>query len=368
MKLKSFWVIPLIMLIGASCTKIETGKKNPGIGTFEVCIDYGCATPKKTVKCEDVGAFIQSDPTTGTILNIQGVFPDNTAVQLILSWDGNMANNTFNLAESNVNNSNWGIGTFYPVFGQPKVYNTAYEGSTGTVSITSLDRDNNRISGSYHFKGKYFNGSDYEEDYKDVVGTFTNIPIYDPSTGAGPCSGSGAGTGTGTGTGTAKVTYHNTTFTDVAVNFNGQQTIITPGMSATFSGTAKTTFSASASTSGKNSSGGQVGLLMQWDLNGTFPASGTQTIDLNVSGSYFFVKLVNNSGKIISKFYSNYGLQAQTTENLNIPADGLTYSLGYYQAFSNSNIRAESGATYWQWTAFGFAGTVNQVVTLTANP
>jgi hypothetical protein len=79
------------------------------------------------------------------------------------------------------------------------------------------------------------------------------------------------------------------------------------------------------------------------------------------------LKVINTSTKPILKLYVNYGLVAQTLDNITIPNDGLTYTLGYYQAYSNSNVRAENGTTFWNWNPLNLPFTNNQVKILTAN-
>ena len=83
--------------------------------------------------------------------------------------------------------------------------------------------------------------------------------------------------------------------------------------------------------------------------------------------NYFYLKLVNSSAAPITKLYVNYGLQAQTLDNITIPNDGKTYSIGYYSAYSNSNARAENATSYWYWASLSLANTQNQSITLTAN-
>ena len=122
-----------------------------------------------------------------------------------------------------------------------------------------------------------------------------------------------------------------------------------------------------ATTSGKTSSGTTVGSTMSWTLNNTFPTSGNLNSNLNVGGDYFFLKVKNASPKSINKVYVNYGLVNQTLDNVVIANDSQTYNLGYYKAFSNSNVRGENGTYAWSWNTLSLPFTQNQSFTVVAN-
>ena len=357
----------------ASCTKNSGSKKNVK-GVYEVCIDYGCADPKKTANCEDAIGFIQYNAGVGSQqIHVQGHFPDNSVLSLDLLWNGNPTQNIFTLDEDKVGTGNWGYGFYGIKLGETPGYYTS-DGGTGTATITEYDDVNQRVSGNFSFRAKYFNGTDFQNSFKNFSGTFVNIPIIDPANPSLACDPSSGGTGTGGGSGTGggvtttSVSFKNAGFTDISITVAGQQKIITPGATVSFSGNANASFAGSASTSGKTSSGTQVGSLLQWKLDGSFPATGTKNTDLNIGADYFFLRVINKSGKTFDKVYTNYGLVAQTTESLSIPSDAKTYGLGYYKAYSNSNVRAGSGTYYWQWNTLSLPFTQNQSTTLTANP
>ena len=68
--------------------------------------------------------------------------------------------------------------------------------------------------------------------------------------------------------------------------------------------------------------------------------------------------------------YVNYGLNSQTYDNIIIYKGTGKSSLGYFRAFSNSNVRIYSTdmSRVWNWyagTHFSFPWTVNQSVSLT---
>ena len=163
------------------------------------------------------------------------------------------------------------------------------------------------------------------------------------------------------------LTVVNPTFTTMDISVNGEIKTIAAGGSAVFSGTPGVDAIGSASTSGKTTTGAQVGSLMTWNILEEFPASGDNlNLTLNVGADYFFLKLINQSLVSIQKVYVNYGLVSQTVDNISIPNTGGTYNLGYYRAYSNSNVRAESGSSYWYWNPLGLPYTNNQSKTLTA--
>ncbi|HTI10611.1 MAG TPA: hypothetical protein VL832_18710, partial [Puia sp.] len=186
-------------------------------------------------------------------------------------------------------------------------------------------------------------------------------------TGNGNGNGSGNGNGNGNGGSGTTLTYINDTYTTISMVANNQTQTIAPGASLVFTGTAGSSFSASASTSGKTSSGTQVGLLLSWTLSNTFPGSGNFSTKLDAGSNYFFLKIINRSSLAMTKLYVNYGLQPQTLDNITIPNDGLTYNIGYYSAYTNSNARAENGNTYWYWSTLNLPGTLNQATILTGN-
>jgi hypothetical protein len=140
------------------------------------------------------------------------------------------------------------------------------------------------------------------------------------------------------------------------------------GGSAVFTGTAGAAASGTASTSGVTSSNTQVGLKISWTYNLTFPAASTNlNYKLDVGSNYFFLKIRNSSAYQLLKVYVNYGLVAQTLDIITIPNDGQTYNIGYYSAYTNSNVRAENGTTYWSWPTLGLPFTVDQSQTVVAN-
>lgn len=192
----------------------------------------------------------------------------------------------------------------------------------------------------------------------------TNTSGSSGSSGSGSTSGGGS---TGGGTSTSTITYVNASFTAINITVNGAAKTIAAGSNVVYTGTPNAAATGIASTSGKTTSGTIVGNTISWALSNVFPASGNSTSTLNVGGDSFFLKVKNTSSKPITKLYVNYGLTNQTLDNVTIANDSQAYGLGYYKAYSNSNVRAENATTYWSWNSFGLTAAQNQSVTVTAN-
>jgi hypothetical protein len=173
------------------------------------------------------------------------------------------------------------------------------------------------------------------------------------------CGGSGSG---------VNVTFNNKVFTDITITLNGVTKTISPQGSVTYYGITGSSASYTASTSGKTSTGTQIGLLITWNNSITLSGSNVSR-DLIISNDKFFLYMKNNGTKNLNKIYVNYGLNSQTLDNVVIPNDNVKYRLGYYYAWTNSNVRAykEGTSTYLQWnqgTHFNFPWTNNQSVEL----
>jgi hypothetical protein len=177
MRKNSRCTISLVLLafMFFSCTKSDVKKNEKGV--CQVCIDYGCANPKKTANCEDAFAIASTDPSVGNLLTLIGRFPDGSAIQFLLSWDG--ASSTFKFDDLSSGN----VASYFPQFGQVQQYATISLNAdvNGTLTVTEFDQANNRLTGTFNFKGKYFDGAAYQNQFLNVSGSFTNIPIIDPN-------------------------------------------------------------------------------------------------------------------------------------------------------------------------------------------
>ncbi len=137
------------------------------------------------------------------------------------------------------------------------------------------------------------------------------------------------------------LSFKNWTYTDIALTVQNQTTrTVSPGTVLTYNYVSKpSSVGFLGSTSGRTTQGGQVGLLMGWNDTYISGSVRNDTVDLIIAGTYFFIKL-QNCGSIINGLYVNYGLVNQTYDNISIAGDCVTRSIGYYRAFTNSEVLA----------------------------
>jgi hypothetical protein len=165
------------------------------------------------------------------------------------------------------------------------------------------------------------------------------------------------------------ITFSNPTYTPIIITFNNQTLTIPSGSSVTYSSSAGTIGTGTASTSGVTNSGTQVGELLTWNLDYPFPApQANSTVALNEGSTYFFLKIINNASVPMTGIYVNYGYNNQTFDNVTVPNNGIVTSVGYYYAFTNSNVRATSAiGTYWYWPNLNLPFLNNQLSIVTGN-
>ncbi|TMQ02641.1 MAG: hypothetical protein E6J91_50885 [Deltaproteobacteria bacterium] len=164
------------------------------------------------------------------------------------------------------------------------------------------------------------------------------------------------------------LSFRNSTYTDITLTAVNQGAVSVPvGSVLTYTYPSKPSSVAfSASTSGRTNQGAQVGLLMSWNDTYLSGSARADTVDLIVTATYFFVK-VQNCGSIINGFYVNYGLVSQTFDNISIPGDCVVRSIGYYRAFTNTEVRGYRSLAYTYWDQgvhFVLPWTNNQSATL----
>jgi hypothetical protein len=146
---------------------------------------------------------------------------------------------------------------------------------------------------------------------------------------------------------TTSLVYTNDAYTPVLITLNGVSSTIAPGASATFTGTPGSAVSGAAATSGLTATNNVVGAVINWTIADQFPSTGSTTKTLDVSPTFFFLKIDNTSIYGVTGVYVNFDLLAQSFDNINF-GNG-TFNIGYYPAYSNSNIRCIGpGNVYWQ--------------------
>lgn len=169
-----------------------------------------------------------------------------------------------------------------------------------------------------------------------------------------------------------EISFNNSVFTTITINVTGfNSRTITPGTTTTF------TFNNNpgqviytASTSGTNSQGGQVGLNMIWNETVNVSGKANETINLIFGPAYFFLYIKNSGLSRLTPLYVNWGTVEQTQDNILIPNDNVTYNIGYYKAFTNTEVRMymeQSPQSYVYWKngiSFTFPFTNNQTITL----
>lgn len=173
--------------------------------------------------------------------------------------------------------------------------------------------------------------------------------------------------------------FHNSLFTDIDVAVSSlsagysESAIIEPGNSYTFTGLEYgDRISYSAKTSGKTSTDIPIGLELSWiEIN--LVLNEVLDVDLSLGSDYFFLNMTNSGSGNLNNLYVNYGLSAQTNDNIILPNNGESYKVGYYKAFSNTNVRwyfesNPSSYVYWdQGVQFTLPWTQNQQANLGNN-
>lgn len=232
-----------------------------------------------------------------------------------------------------------------------------------TVNFTSTS-NGNITSYSWTFGDGGTSGSMNPSHTYNSDGTFTaRLTVTGPG---GSSSASKTITAEDPGT---DVKFYNPTYTDITVTLNSQTKEIPVGDYVEFSGVEGSSKYFSAYTYGKTTGGTQVGLKLEW--GGTLTLSGgTQTNTLDVSDDYFFLYVTNNSSYVLQTVYVNYGLNSQTVDNVVLNNTGTRYRIGYYKAWTNSNVRIylkDQPSSYYHWeygTHFTLPWTVNQSASL----
>ena len=388
-------ILALFFLTG--CVKDELAKKKNKGGFYECNIEGDVNVQFKAEgDCGKVSAKyfpLSPDYDNYRAIVIQG-FDGKQIVSIILYFKGGFPTNPVFDLDMDSYGGNFGIGQYIPdAYNATSSINYSTDDrKTGTCTITEYDQTNQTISGTFSFSAQgNNNGAMLAGVEVGLSGKFTNVPIVDltdPGNPKGPCydsdgallgeggnggnnggnsGGNNGGNNGGNGNANSTITFKNPVFTTIDITFNGQMKMIQAGGSAVFSGAPGLNSIGNATTSGKTSSGTQVGLSLSWQLDLSFPAANTN-LDymLNAGSDVFFLKIKNSASRSINKVYVNYGLQSQSTDNITLTNNGNTYFLGYYKAFSNSNVRGENGTYSWFWQNLSLPFAQNQSITVEA--
>jgi len=166
--------------------------------------------------------------------------------------------------------------------------------------------------------------------------------------------------------------FYNKAYTPITITVGSTTKTINEGSSITFYSVEGTSAYYSAYTYGKTDIGStQIGLRIEWSSTLTL-SGGTQSWNLNVSSNYFFIYLRNNSAHNLVHLYVNYGLVSQTYDNIVVYNTNTKDPLGYYKAYTNSNVRMywqDNTSVFYYWdqgTHFTLPWTINQQAYLLA--
>ncbi len=160
----------------------------------------------------------------------------------------------------------------------------------------------------------------------------------------------------------SNVTIQNYTNTDIYGTLNGVSITIPYGGSRTYSARAGSIINGQLSGTGGTLSA-PIGISLSWDLSTYyFPASGTEVIPIDVPESYFYLTIKNISPVAVKQVEVNSGLNGQTTDYVSVPNDGYVYGIGYYPAYSNSNLYITmTDNSYFSWSSLNLPFTADQV-------
>jgi len=164
------------------------------------------------------------------------------------------------------------------------------------------------------------------------------------------------------------IMFTNPVFTDIYIELDGIQKVISPGGSVTYYDIEGPSISYSAYTQGKTSQGTLLGEKYEWNETASLPG-GSITIPLNVNSDYFFLYMRNYGTDNLVDLYVNYNTSYQTYDNILLPNDNVSYRIAYYRAFNNTEVRMYfqnigSGVYWTQGTHFNLPWTINQSVEL----
>lgn len=175
------------------------------------------------------------------------------------------------------------------------------------------------------------------------------------------------------------VAFNNKIYTVISVTCNGETKNVPVGGSVTFYDVKGSTVSYTGSSKGTTTSGAQVGLSMSWSSSITL-SGGATSLDLITSKDYFYLKVKNSGWSTLYDLYVNYGLSSQSYDNVTFPYSSTlpnpVYETGYYNAWTNSNVRltyTDGASQVWNMTAnqgtnFTIPFTENQSVEVNFNP
>lgn len=173
---------------------------------------------------------------------------------------------------------------------------------------------------------------------------------------------------------TSSIVYQNNTFTPISITVNGVSKTIPVGGLVAYTGRYGTDALGGAVTSGAatslgvNLEGGLIGVTINWSISNPYPEKDTLKVPLDIGSTYFFLRLTNKGAKDIINYYVNYDFPyGNYYGDVTIPNNGQTYDLGYYLAYSSSNVQTQSSDSKVVWQAVSLPFTKNQSISVTVN-
>jgi hypothetical protein len=165
--------------------------------------------------------------------------------------------------------------------------------------------------------------------------------------------------------------FQNMLYTDIHISVDGYGSrVIAPGETVTFSiNRADGSYRYQAYTYGKDASGRQIGLTVDWNRSCNISGN-SYTVYLITLEDLFFLKMRNAGYHDLHPLYVNLGMSDQTTDDITIPGNNVLYNTGYYFAHGSTRIQATwqdkpTDYTYWvQGQHFYFPWSQNQSITL----
>ncbi len=149
----------------------------------------------------------------------------------------------------------------------------------------------------------------------------------------------------------SSIVYVNNGYTDLNMVVGGATLVVPALSSSSISGPAGSAIQVTSVYTQ-----GSFGEAIDWaDFTDYFPTGGdTRTEPFDIAAGYFFLQMKNVSSYVINSLYVNYQTPAATHEYPYIPNDGQIYDIGYYDAYSTTDVHAEAGVNVWDWSGVSY--------------
>jgi len=165
------------------------------------------------------------------------------------------------------------------------------------------------------------------------------------------------------------VVIRSRSFSNLEFDDNQNPCTIKAGLSIVNTGVDEP-YSFTAYTFGTSSSDTQLGERIDWSENLTLEDDTTWK-EIDISTDYFYLFVKNTSSTDYGPLTVNFGNSDSHTENILLPANGVSYRVAYYKVHTDTKIRfyqQSNNSIYITMTAgvdFDFPNTKNQYVLIT---